>query len=252
MSTVEERLARLERAGDEMERQLLCLAARSEIADLMGRYALYWSAGCGDRILEELWSHGEDITLEYGSSGVYREFWPIETFYLNEEIPGRFQTVTSSSPSICVRPEQDRAKGSWMAFGTETDAGELGPAPVPEDDMRGALLSSVTEEGKRYRAEILAQRYSVEFRREEGLWKIVHLHVSEYFRCPYDRDWVRYAKERFATDGIWLEHLFTSPKPLPADAHGENLPREATTYHWQYTTDAGLDGLRAPIEKEEE
>lgn len=242
MSDTEKRLKRL-------ERQLACLVARSELEDLMGNYALYWSAGCGDRILEELWSNGEDITLEYSASGVFENRWQIETYYLIDAFPGRLQTLTFSSPSIQINPDGQTACGVWMAFGTETDAGELGPEPLPEDSMRGALLSSQTEDGLRYRAEILLQRYCVDFRLEEGKWCIVHLHISEYFRCPYDKDWVRYAKERFATDGIWLEYLFTSPKPLPEDCHGENMPAKATSYHWQYTTDGSMNEMRRQLEE---
>lgn len=62
--------------------------------------------------------------------------------------------------------------------------------------------------------------------------------MNELFRCPYDRDWVTYAGERFATDGIWLESLFETPMPLPEESHGENLPSGPSSRHWQYTTKA--------------
>lgn len=66
MSTMEERLQRLEQQSEAMRKQLTELRARAEISDLMGRYAVYYSAGCGRRIMEELWSRSEDISLEYG------------------------------------------------------------------------------------------------------------------------------------------------------------------------------------------
>lgn len=47
MSTMEERLQRLEQQSEAMRKQLTELRARAEISDLMGRYAVYYSAGCG-------------------------------------------------------------------------------------------------------------------------------------------------------------------------------------------------------------
>lgn len=213
------------------------MQAKEEISGLMGRYAVYYSANCGRRIMDELWSQSEDIRFEYSASGVFRRRWQIMTYYVNEAYPGRLNTLAFSSPAIVVSEDGLSAKGSWTAFGTETDAGDLGPVPVTEESNRRALLSSETEDGKQYRAEVLLQRYEVEFCKEETGWKILHLHVIEYFRCPYDRDWVRYAEARFATDGVWIENLFVTPDPLPEDSHGENLPSLATTSHWQYTLD---------------
>ena len=237
MNAMEKRLQALEQQTGLMQKRLTQLEAQAEISSLMGRYAVYYGAGCGRQIMEELWSQSEDIRFEYGASGVFQRRWQILTYYVNEAYPGRLNTLSFSSPAIVVAEDGQSAKGSWTAFGTETDAGDLGPEPVMDISNRRALFSSRTKDGRQYRAEVLLQRYEVDFIRETSQWKILHLHVIEYFRCPYDRDWVRYAEERFATDGIWLESLFTTPDPLPEDSHGENLPSLATTSHWQYTLD---------------
>ena len=89
-----------------------------------------------------------------------------------------------------MEPDGTAVRGSWTALGTQTDAGDLGPVPVTEESNRRALFSSRTSDGKEYRAEVVLQRYEVTFHREDGLWRIYHLHVLEYFRCPYGRDWV--------------------------------------------------------------
>ena len=237
MSTIEDRLQKLEQQTAILQKQLADLQAKEEISGLMGRYAVYYSANCGRRIMDELWSQSEDIRFEYSASGVFQRRWQIMTYYVTEAYPGRLNTLAFSSPAIVVSEDGLAAQGSWTAFGTETDAGDLGPVPVTEESNRRVLLTSETAAGMQYRAEVLLQRYEVEFRKETSGWKILHLHVIEYFRCPYDRDWVRYAEERFATDGVWIENLFTTPDPLPEDAHGENLPSLATTSHWQYTLD---------------
>lgn len=227
----------LEQRLEALEARLAAVEAKAEIADLMGRYALWCGAGCGGRIVEELWSQADDVSLEYGASGIYEGLWKVKTFYIKEAVPGRLDTVSFSSPSITLSPDGLTAQGSWTAFGTQTDAGDLGCAPVTEESNRRTLFTSATADGRQYRAEVLLQRYAVEFRREEAGWKIRRLHVMEYFRHPYDKDWVAFARERFDTDGVWLESLFETPMPLPPESHGENLPSRATSWHWQYTTD---------------
>lgn len=232
-----ERLSEIEKRLLTLEEKCWDAEAKMAVSNLMGRYAYYYSAGLGKRIVEELWTKSDEASLEYGASGVYKEHWKVETFYNKESVPGKLTTLSFSTPLLSVSEDKKSARGLWNVFSTETDAGDLSAAVPKEGDTRRALLSSVTEDGKRYRAEILLQKYDAEFILEDGAWKILHLHVSEYFRCPYDKDWVRYAAERFATDGMWLESLFESSEPLPPQSHGENLPSGSSTEHWQYMTD---------------
>ncbi len=237
MNNSEDRLKEIERKLAELEDRLRIQDARSAIADLMGRYVFYYSAGQGERIVDELWTKSDEAAIEYGASGVYKNLWKIKTFYIKEQIPGKMTTLALSSPILEIGSDGRSARGLWTAFCTETDAGDLSRVPPGESDERRALLTSRTPEGKYYRAEVLLQKYDVRFAAEGGEWKITQLHVGECFRCPYDRDWVLYAKERFGTDGMWLESLFETPMPLPAVSHGENLPSGSSTWHWQYTTD---------------
>lgn len=226
--SLEQRLAALEGKLDR-------LAARADIENLMAKHNQYVSAGQGRRIVPELWTKSDEASLEYGASGVYKNLWKVNTFYVNEAVPGRMTTVTAANPYIEVAADGNSARGIWMAFGTETDAGDLGLHAPGEGDQRRQLLSSADAGGRKYRAEWLLQKHEVRFVREEGAWKICTLHVSEFFRCPAGSDWVRYAAKRMETDGMWLESLFETPDPLP---FFENLPSEPTTYHWQYTTEA--------------
>lgn len=234
---LEQRLSRL-------EHRLLTLEDRAAVENLMARYAFYFSAGQGRRIVPELWSRDDEASLEYGASGVYRNLWKVKTFYVNAEIPGYLQTCTLASQWLKISESGTEARGAWMAVCTETDAGDLSAQPPTEGDQRRILLSSRTENGQAYRAEVLLQKYEVLFRKEEGQWRIFRLHVSEFFRCPAGSDWVRYAKTRQVTDGMWLESLFETPDPIPSF---ENLPNGPTTYHWQYDTDV-LPELQFPLE----
>lgn|GEM_PF-685667 len=234
-------LKKIEERLSELEQKVQAQEARMAISDLMGRYVFYYSAGAGERIVDELWTKSEDASLEYGASAQYENLWKIKTFYFKDPVPGKMNTLALSSPILSISNDGMRACGLWTAFGTETDAGDLGGCVPGEFDGRRVLLSSHTDDGKSYRAEVLLQKYDVTFILEDGAWKILRLHVGEFFRCPYDRDWVLYAKERFETDGMWLESLFETSMELPPIAHGENLPSGPSTWHWQYTTEAVLE-----------
>lgn len=218
-----------------MERRLSALEDREQIQDLMAKHNFFFSSGQGRRIVPELWSKSDEASLEYGASGVYRNLWKVRTFYVNYDTPGRLLTFAAANRWLTVSEDGQRARGVWMVLGTESDAGDLGSVPPAQNDQRRVLLSSRDEAGRAYRAEVLFQKHEAEFRKEEGVWKIFRLHISEFFRYPAGRDWVSYAKERQVTDGMWLEYFFDTPDPLPFI---ENLPNGPTTYHWQYDTDA--------------
>lgn len=246
MGQTEDTLQKMNERLERLETALCWLETRQELSELMGRYAFYITAGQGETLLRELWSARDDVSIEYGASGVYESLWKVKTFYYKDAVPGRLTTLSLSSPTIRVAEDARTAHGRWMAFSTESDAGDLAEKPPLETDSRRFLLSSETKEKKRYRAEVLLQRYYVDFIREECGWRILHLRVAELFRCPYDRDWVRYATERFETDGMWLESLFETSMELPPESHGENLPSRETTRHWQYTQ----NGLQEQMEEE--
>lgn len=239
MSTeLEKRFAAIESRIAELEGQVRRLNDRAEIENLMGRHQYFYTAGLGSRIVGELWTRRDDARIEYGASGVYQDLWKVKTFYISERLPGRLSNCAITTQSLEIAGDGNSARGLWMAIGTETDAGDLSPAPPQQDDQRRMLMSSETADGRSYRAEWLWQKYEVTFLREEGRWKIWRFHVSEFFRCPFNRDWVQYATERYENDGVWLESLFQSPEPLPPQSHGENLPSGPSTYHWQYRPDA--------------
>lgn len=226
-----------------LEKKVTAIADREEICNLVAKHNFYYSAGQGSRIVPELWSLDESASIEYGASGVYagdRGTWKISTFYVKPVIPGKFATFTASNPHISVSGDGKTAFGVWMVFGTETDAGDLAAVAPAQDDQRRVLLSS-EKDGKAYRAEVLLQKHAYSFVKVDGTWKIHNLHVSEYFRCPAGSDWVAYAKERQATDGMWLEDLFESLEeiyPRWGTRRAENLPSGSSTYHWQYDVDA--------------
>lgn len=228
-----------------LEKRLTYQEDRMEIENLMAKHNFYFSAGEGRRIVPQLWTKEENASIEYGASGVYGALWKVKTFYVDYVHPGCFKTFTGTNRYLRIAPDGKSAYGVWMVFGTETDAGDLSGEKLKEDDQRRVLLSSKTAEGEAYRAEVLLQNHEVNFVKEDGQWRIHDLHISEYFRFPAGSDWVRYAKKRQITDGMWLEEKFMTPDPIPA---WENLPSGETTRHWQYDVDA-LPKLQIALEE---
>lgn len=229
---------------DMLERELRRVSDRDEIENLISTYQYFFSAGLGERIVSELWAHStDDVSNEFGASGVYEGLRKLATYYEKDLVPGRYSVHAMTTP--CIEVYGDTAQGLWTSIGTETDAGELGSRP-PENVQERMLLTSETADGKAYKSEWVWQRYIVDFIREDGGWRIQRLHACEILRCPFDESWVTFAEKRFALDGIRIDAEYTSNKPYPPDVPHENHASRATSYHWQYTTDALPPSLPAP------
>ena len=217
-----------------LEARIAKLEARAELQDLVGTYAHWVLAGEGDRIVRELWADCPEASVEFGASGPYIGYEHMACFFEKDRLPGRFVLLYPSAPVIRVASDGMSARGIWLGIGTATDSGELNPSFEPgADPEREALFTSETEDGKRYTAEWMFEKLAFDFVREDGVWKILRLHVYDIARCPFDRDWVRFAEERFRTDGQRLDALFKSNRP---DGPPENMASEPTAYHWQYMT----------------
>lgn len=228
------------------------LKSRAEIENVMGRYAALLTAGRYKEILEILWTHKPDRTIEEGAFGVYGDIrlplFGMDTFYNQrygmplegKPLPdnrGRLTTLSLSSPVIDVFLEKEEAVGSWMAVSTESR--------VWRDGEKSGLpyVDSNAGEGQRHMAFWAAQRYHVIFRREEGKWVIVHLHIWDIFRAPYNMDWVEYSGRRHLDDEMMDAQMRFGDSPTHAIY--------PTTMHWQYTALSMPPGWKDILEGEE-
>lgn len=233
---IEELLERLEK----LELEVTRLKKRDELENLASRYQYYWTAGEGQRIVEELWTkERRDASLEIGPSGVFIGVPRLSTYYMNERRPGRLLVHTMTTPDVVVSQDGQTAKGLWITVGSESESGDLGPEPPQTPEAR-RLLTSRDAQGNAYRAEWVWQKFEGEFVRENGQWRIWHLHLYEIFRCPFDTDWVRFSELRKETDGLRCDALFTPEiePDLPPGFPREYNPEFGSTYHWQYAADA--------------
>lgn len=224
------------------EEKLQILFDTREIENLMGRYAHLHSMGRDREILNTLFSSLETTTIEDGSSGVYELHGRIGGFkgYMSNfygmpdddnveqtQEPGRLHAITLSSPFIQIAPDGKTATGYWMGQGVESRV-------FPDGQLSGIPSVDAKEpdsDGMRHSAFWIWNRYEVEFIREDGAWKIWHLHIYDIFRTPYDRDWVDYSKkDRMLDDEAWD----TQVRCVPPATHA-TIP---TKYHWQYHPEA--------------
>ncbi len=226
---MDEILARLEA----LERTCAASRDRDAIENLFSAYQSAFTAVEGDAIVQRFWADRKDISLEIGASGVYEGSRGVSSYYQKDRLPGDLTVYTLSSPCIEIAGDGQSARGLWTSSGIETSAGDFSPQP-PQGLEARALLTSVTADGRQYKAEWIWQKFAVDFIRQADGWRIWHLHACELMRCPFDQDWVRFSLQRFATDGLRIDAQFTSNIPFPPGVPPENNATRATTFHWQY------------------
>jgi len=230
---------------EQLEKTVRLFEDRNQIENLMSKYQYYYAAKMEKEILKELWSQQtKGIRVEERFFGIYEDFdgiFPdagIKTYYatcLNagspQNYPGKMSVYATTTQMIEVAKDGKTAKGVWLAIGTETDAGEFAYDDVGEDPkVSGVQLSGISEDGKRFMADWVWQKYGVDFVKEDDMWKIWHLHIYDIFRCPFDENWVTYSEKRQQRDlALSVERSFS--------LYGKPTGR-GTSFHWQYMTES--------------
>lgn len=231
--TIEERLDAMQAELDRLNCALRARTDREQIENLMGRYQYLHAAHMDRQILDELWSKDPDIHVEEGPYGVYlydrngiADFYT-QRYHMNKPAqPGQLTLTSISTPVIEVAGDGKTAKGVWISFGTESSCYPDGtPSGIPSVDA-----SEPDEYGNRVLAHWVWQKVAADFIREEGEWKIWHLHIYELQRCPFDQNWVTFAHKRFDDQAAFDSEMRLCMEGI--------TPEEPTSFHWQYTPDA--------------
>ncbi|KAK4944550.1 hypothetical protein LTR10_015984 [Elasticomyces elasticus] len=180
MSSLESRLERLE--------------GYHEIKNVMGCRAYYHSAGRHELEINELWSSKEDVVFEAEDWGAWvtrKAVW--RAYVEGNPFPGGTEGLLIehhlTTEVLEIAEDGLTAKGVWLSPGHET-------FPVPGEKLPKAHWSWL--------------KYAVDFRKEDGKWKIWHLHVFTIFRTPYNMDWAEVAYNRppyFPEDGLPMESV---------------------------------------------
>lgn len=129
-----------------------------EINNLMSLHAWYHAALMHDVELEEIWSARDDIVLWFEASGRFEGPEAIKGGYGRavgrEATRGIFTWHTITTPVVEVAADGETAKGIWYTPG-----------------IAGFF------KGDRGNFNWMFEKYAVDFIREDGVWKVWHMHV---------------------------------------------------------------------------
>jgi hypothetical protein len=129
-----------------------------EINNLMSLHAWYHAALMHDMEIEEIWAKRDDIVLWFEASGRFEGPEAIKAGYgrtvSREATKGFFSWHTITTPVVEVAADGKTAKGVWYTPG----------------------IAGFFKDGKS-NFNWMFEKYGVDFIREDGVWKIWHMHV---------------------------------------------------------------------------
>ena len=184
-----------------LEARIARLEDIEEIRNLMGRRAYLHSAGLNGRSSRsagrvETTSHSKPRT---GASGTARKASSRPTSTTTRSptgLPGLLIEHTLTTEVLEIAGDRQTAKGVWISPGHET-------FPIVDGELPKAHWSW--------------GRYAMDFVREDGQWKIWHLHVLTTFRTPFGQDWVDSAVNRppyFPETGTVMDGMTPPTRPV--------------------------------------
>lgn len=164
---------------ESLELRLEKLEAVHAVENLVGRYEFLHTANLHRRCLDlfALDTPGVKIEMDWG---VFEGREGVERFFLgyhgrhdadnpDARLEGDMHMHTQTTPVIEVADDLQTARGVWISPGHET---------LPFNPDGG------------YKGFWIWLKYGWDFVREDGAWKIWHMHTYNNFICPYDKSWV--------------------------------------------------------------
>lgn len=211
--TIEERLEALEKKYEQriadLELEVRRAQAVNEIQNLVGSYALYYSAQKFNACAE-LFAPRDDVIVDlnfgefhgkYGAQRVYDDDYPLPT--------GLFRIHSFNSPTIQVAADGKTAKGTWISPGINTEPNEAG-------DKAEAFWCWI--------------KYRMDFINEGGKWYIWHIYAYGLFNCNYYTSWADSPAFPMCRDlSADMNNPERGPKPRP--------DRDPKRRDWTYAID---------------
>lgn len=187
------------------EQRLERLEAYDAVSNVMGRYSYLHTAGrhTESESLFALKTAGVRVEMMWGvyegAQSIHRLYsgMHVETEGVNER-KGQLHLHTLTTPVIEVAGDLKTAKAVWVSPGVET--GFFGTDKIT--------------------ANWGWAKYAADFIKENGEWKIWHLHVYGLFLSPYDKNWVEVINDHDMPE-------------LPDHWKPDRPP----TTHWMYSPD---------------
>jgi hypothetical protein len=205
----------LEQRFTDLEHEVKRLQAYVEIQNVMSKLDAWHSTGMEKEAMTLFALTMPDVSAEIADGGVYVGAASIRKIALGvegfvmERPPGGLGIHCRTSPLIEVAGDCKTAKALWMSPGLETDG-----AP-------------------KYQAYWCWCRYGIDFIKENGQWKIWHLHTYPIFKIPYEKSWTESPAN------------LSGPKRQMPEAMKPDKP---TTYMYEYTRELPYENIPAPPE----
>jgi hypothetical protein len=210
--SIDERVTDLEKQNKSFKHEIERLQAINEIQNLFSTLDYFHSTAKEDEAGQLFALTMADVSAEIAGGGVYVGKESIIKVGHGVEgsgipTPGHLGLHTRTTPVIQVAGDGKTAKGLWLSPGLET-----------------------FEKDGKFDGQWCWCKYGVDFIKENGKWKIWHLHTYPIFRIPYYKSWV----DAPATAA------------LPRDLPDRLRPNKPTTYLYEYTTTALYENIPAP------
>lgn len=209
-----------------LEQRIERLEAAREIQNLMSTYAYMHTAGRHRECVSLFTTNQPNAKVEMmwgiyeGKDAAYRCYAidHVNSEGEGEKRRGQMHMHALTTPLIEVAGDRKTAKAAWIAPGHETAA------------MNGKANASWAW-----------CKYGADFMKEDGKWKIWHLHVYGIFMTPFNKPWT----EVTGTPGSSAEfaNLMPGAQPTP-DAPPGSMPvakynvNRPSSGGWEYRTDA--------------
>lgn len=181
-----------------------------EVQNLMSNYAYLHAAGMHDETVALFAQHTPGVRLENFNRGIFDGIESVRRFYMGvKEIEGdrigHLHLHTLTTPAIEVAGDGKTAQAIWISPGVET---------MPENGEISAMWAWI--------------KYGADFIKEDGKWKIWHLHMYHIFSTPYNRSWA-------------------DKDPTPKKSHPGNIKADRPiSYSWEYSPDVAPENVPAP------
>lgn len=165
---------------------------RGDIQNLFSRY-MYLHNAFHDPEIIPLWAKRgtPGIRAQYSNNGVYTSWESITGYHAQRPNPaGKLIFHYLASPLIEVAADGQTAKGLFVTAGVESGLTDPEAAKKAPDFM---YVKDLMIDGKRVWMHEIMVKYGVDFIRQDGQWKIWHLHCYEVARSPHGMGWIPFA-----------------------------------------------------------
>jgi hypothetical protein len=210
-------------AASDLQARLDRAEAVTAVHNLMGRYSYLHTASKHTECLDLFAMKTPDVRVEmvwgvYKGAASIRRLYPGFHAWSDDDGVGRMFVHTMTTPVIEVARDGLTAKGVWISPGEESMPKDRKITKDTKIDTRWSWI-----------------KYAADFIKEDGEWKIWHLHVYGLFSAPPGKDWqdVPFDPKRVIEYG----------KSLPPEFRPDAPP---TTPLWKYRRDVKPELVPAP------